>query len=84
MQTSQPLRHKKSFNCRQRESDASIDDFLINYKHHVMKLKDHKKLLPESVLSYRTLKNAKLTSKNERLVKATIEELTLFAMARQL
>ena len=40
--------------------------------------------LPEPVLAYRALKSANLTNDNEKLVKATVTELTLKAMSAQL
>ena len=40
--------------------------------------------MPEPVLAYRALKSANLSNENEKLVKATVEELTLDAMLIQL
>ena len=40
--------------------------------------------LPEPVLTYRALKSANISNKNKRLVKATVEGLTLDAMSIQL
>ena len=74
----------KIFKGYRRQPDSSTEDFLINFDQHVTKLKDFNIFLPEPVLAFRTLKNANLTSENERLVKATIGELTLSSMSRQL
>ena len=49
-----------------------------------MKLKDYKILLSEPVLTYKEWKSANFALENERLVKATIGELALFALSRQL
>ena len=49
-----------------------------------MKLKNLKIILPEPVLAYWALKSAKVTLKNERLVKVTVSELTLSAMSKKL
>ena len=67
-----------------RQPDISIENFLINFGRYVTKLKDSNILLPEPVLAFRTLKSANITPENERLVKATIGELTLFLMSGQL
>ena len=58
----------KTFKRYWRQPDTSIEDFLINFRWHVPKLKDFNILLPEHVLAFRTLKSADLTPKNERLV----------------
>ena len=74
----------ESFESCQRLSDISIDEFLINSRYHVAKLKDYKIHLPEPVLANRALKSANFSLENERLVKAMISEFTLSAMSRQL
>ena len=68
----------------QRQPDISIEDFLINFGQHVDKYKEFTTLLPEPVLAFRALKRANFTSENERLVKATVSELTLSFMPGQL
>ena len=50
----------------------------------VAKLKDFNILLPELVLAFRALKSANITKDNEKLVKATVSELTLSSMSKQL
>ena len=62
----------------------SLEDFLIDFGRHVAKLKDFNILLPEPVLAFRALKSANLTPDNEKLVKATVGELTLSSMSGQL
>ena len=74
----------KTFKGYQRQPDISIGDILINFGQHVTKLKDFNILLQEPVLAFRALKSANLTPENERLVKATISELTLSSMSGQL
>ena len=59
------------------KKDVSIDNFLINFEHHIAKLKDHKILLLEPVLAFKTLKSSNLTLENKRLVEVSIRELTL-------
>ena len=73
----------EAFGGYQRQPDTSIEDFLINFGRHVAKLKDFNILLPKPVLAFRALKSANLTPVNERLVKATIGELTLSSMSGQ-
>ena len=74
----------ETFEGYRRQPDTSIEDFLINFGQHVAKLKDFNILLPEPVLALRALKSANFTPENERLVKATIGELTLSSMSGQL
>ena len=64
--------------------ETSLEDFLIDFGRHVAKLKDFNILLPEPVLAFRALKSANLTPDNEKLVKATVGELTLSSMSGQL
>ena len=61
-----------------------MEDFLIDFGQHVAKLKDFNILLPEPVLAFSALKSANLTPNNEKLVKATVGELTLSSMSEQL
>ena len=61
-----------------------LEDFLIDFGRHVAKLKDFNILLPEPVLAFRALKSANLTPDNEKLVMATVGELTLSSMSGQL
>ena len=68
----------ETFEGYRREPDTSIENFLIKFVWHVTKLKDFNILLPEPVLAFRILKSAYLTLENERFVKATIGELTLY------
>ena len=62
----------------------SLEDFLIEFGQPVAKLKDFNILLPEPVLAFRALKSANITKDNEKLVKATVSELTLSSMSEQL
>ena len=61
----------------QKTQPTIFNDFLINFRHHIVKLNDHQILLPETVLAYKALKSANLKFENERVVKVTIRELTL-------
>ena len=62
----------------------SLEDFLIEFCQLVAKLKDFNLLLPESVLAFRALKSANIIPDNEKLVEATVSELTLSSMSKQL
>ena len=72
----------KTFENYQRPPGTSLEDFLIEFGRHVAKLKDFNILLPE--LAFRALKSSNITPDNERLVKATVRELTLSSMSEQL
>ena len=74
----------KTFKGYRRQPDTSIEDFLINFSWHGAKLKDINILLPEPVLAFRALKSANFNLENERLVKATVGELTISFMSEQL
>ena len=74
----------ETFERYQRPSDMSVCDYLIEFDRLTAKLTDHSIKLPEPVLAYRALKSANLTQENERLIKATVSELTVKAMAQQL
>ena len=74
----------ETFENYQRPPGTSLEDFLIEFGQLVAKLKDFNILLPEPVLAFRALKNANITPDNEKLVKATVSELTLSSMSKQL
>ena len=74
----------ETFEKYQRPSDMSVCDYLIEFDRLTAKLKDYQIQLPEPVLAYRALKSANLTQENEKLIKATVSELTVKAMAEQL
>ena len=60
-----------------RPKDMSVKDFLITFEQMTTKLKeDHKITLPEPVLAYRALRSANLCEENERLIRATVSDLT--------
>ena len=67
-----------------RPSEMSITDYLIEFERMTAQLKDHDILLPEPVLAYRALRSANLTDDYEKLVKATVNELTFKGMSTQL
>ena len=67
-----------------RPPGMSLEDFLIEFGRLVAKLKDFNILLPEPVLAFRALKSANITKDNEKLVKATVSELTLSFMSELL
>ena len=74
----------ETFEGYRRQTDASIEDFLINFGRHVAQLKDFNILLLEFVLVFRALESVNLTRENEWLVKVTIGVLTLSSMSGQL
>ena len=74
----------KNFENYHRERNASINDYLIQFDRHIVKLREFQMILPEPVLAYRALKSANLSPENERLIRATINNLTLYDMAQQL
>ena len=67
-----------------RSSEMTIVDYLIEFDRMTAQLKLHKIILPEHVLVYRVLRSANLTDDYEKLIRATVSELTLKSMAFQL
>ena len=63
---------------------VSLEDFLLEFGRLIAKLKDFNILLPEPVLAFRALKSTNITPDNEKLVKASVSELTLSSMLEQL
>ena len=78
------FRAYKTFENYQRLPGTSLEDILIEFGRHVAKLKDFNILLPEPVLAFRALKSSNITLDNEKLVKATVRELTLSSMSEQI
>ena len=78
------FRAYETFESYRRPPGTSLEDFLIDFGRHVAKLKDFNILLPEPVLAFKVLKSASLTPDDEKLVKATVGELTLSPMSGQL
>ena len=78
------FRAYKTFENYQRLPGMSLEDFLIEFGRLVVKLKDFNILLPEPVRAFRALKSANITKDNEKLVKATVSELTLSSMSEHL
>ena len=74
----------ENFENYHRECNTSIKDYLIQFDRHVAKLREFQITLPKPVLAYRALKSANLSPENERLIRATINNLTLYDMAQQL
>ena len=74
----------ETFEKYSRPSEMTIADYLIEFDRMNAQLSVHNIKLPEPVLAYRALKSANLTNDNEKLVKATVTELTLKAMSAQL
>ena len=67
-----------------RASVMTIVNYLIKFDRMTAQLKLHKIMLPEPVLAYRVLRSANLTDDHEKLIRATVSELTLKSMAFQL
>ena len=74
----------ENFESFSRETTVPMNDYLISFDRHVARLKEYNIILPEPVLAYRALKSASLSSETEKLVRATISDLTLSAMTTQL
>jgi hypothetical protein len=67
-----------------RPDDLSVKEYLVEFKRLTIKLKDYNITLPEPVLAYRALRSANLSVENERLIRATVPNLTFNDMSLQL
>ena len=67
-----------------RPSDVSMFDFQIEFDRMVQQLKAYEIQLPEAVLAYRALKSANLNENHEKLIMATVKEITLKEMMSQI
>ena len=54
----------------------NMSEYLDEFEHLNIKLKEYKIDLPEPVLTYHLLKSANIGQKKEQLVRATLTELT--------
>ena len=68
--------------CRPKE--MSLADFRVEFDRLVQQLKSYSIELPDAVLAYRALKSANVSVENEKLVRATVSEVTLKAVMSQL
>ena len=67
-----------------RPSEMSIADYLVEFERMNEQLKTYDISLPEPVLAHRALRSANISDEYERIVKATVTELTFKGMATQL
>ena len=74
----------ENFESYHHELHVSINDYQIEFEQHVSKHREFQIILPESVLAYHALKSTNLSPENERLIRATITNLTLSDIAQQL
>ena len=65
----------ESFETYKRKSNTSIRDFVTEFEKRLNKTKSHATIWSDDLLAYRLLKSANLTTRDEQLVKATIDEL---------
>ena len=74
----------EKFEKFKRPAETSIGDYRVEFDRLVQQLKYYDIDLPEPVLAYRALKSANLSEENERLVRATVPDITLKHMMKQL
>lgn len=67
-----------------RKDDMNVTDFINEWERKYNICKAKKMILPEGVLAYRLLKSANLSSERQTLVRATIGELNLEDMKKQI
>ena len=67
-----------------RPSDMSITDYLVEFERMIEKLKVYEIALPQPVLAYRALRSANISEDYEKIVKATVSDLTFKWMSKQL
>ena len=74
----------EKFEKFKRAEGTSVKDYLNEFDHLEAELKTHNITLPPAVLAYRALKSANLSDENERLIRATVSDLTLAEMSKHL
>ena len=74
----------ENFESYHREPYVSINDYSIKFERLLSKLREFQIILPEPVLANHALKSANLSPKSERLIRASITNLTLLDMAQKL
>ena len=67
-----------------RPSEMSITDYLVEFERMIEQLKIYEISLPGPVLAYRALRSANISEEYEKIVKATVGELTFKGMSTQL
>ena len=72
------------FEKYKRSAEMNIADFRVEFDRLVQQLRFYAIELPEAVLAYRALKSANLSLENEKLVRATVPDITLKEMMKQI
>ena len=67
-----------------RQKNQSIQDFLLEYDKRIRRLKEFGINLPEEVLAFEVLDSSNLTSEQESMANATVQELSYTAMKDQI
>ena len=78
------FRAYEDFETFTRDSTMEIQDYINEFDRRYQKIKAKGMELPEGVLAYRLLKSANISSQKQALVRATIANLTLDDMTKQL
>ena len=64
------------FEKYKRQSNTTIRNFLTEFEKHFHKTRSYENVMPDDLLAYCLIKSANLTTRDEQLVKATINELS--------
>ena len=73
-----------AFEKFKRPEDMAIADFVVEFERLYNKAKAHDMVLPDGILAYKFLNNANISESHEKLVRATMPNLTYKAMKDQL
>ena len=67
-----------------RPTDMPIADFVVEFERLYNKAKAHEMILPDGILAYEFLNNANISDSHEKLIRATMTELSYKSMKEQL
>ena len=74
----------RDFRNHKRIAKQPVNDFLLDYDKKIRRLEEHQIKLPEEVLAFEVLDSCNLTSEQESLANATVQDLTYKSMKDQI
>ena len=74
----------EKFEKHYRDEHKSVKDFVAEFDKYYNKLKTHKIVYPEDIKGYKLLKGARLQSNEEKLIRATIKDITYDEVVQKL
>ena len=82
--TLEKFQASEAFDSYQRKPETSIHEHIHNFEKFYFKLKRHGTTISQDLLAYKLLKSVNLSTADEKLAKATTNELTFVSMKSEL